>query len=395
MGNLKKHEEVFAKTQELYWNTLGKLQGINVYGSDIVYTRSENGFGPERIFRIDLQSDDVNERLNKIVADIKAGFIPDGFLLSPKNNPSNIRELLLERGFLEDNSGSYMLMELSDLMNEPIEKSGFSVKEVSSDEMLGQWIAIMNDELFEGRVLTDEQFKELIQMDNCKMLLTYYQGKAAAISLTITEEEIGDVSWLATKKEYRRIGLASYTLRAALQALKDEGVMTVALRADSTAIPFYKRFGFEEYGDRIVMNCDYSQVYKKTCCKMENKKVDEAKKLYDRADSIEAFVELMSQNEVIGRKIWYDSSARSIFITKKYAFECGGGCSENDSDIGRICHCGYMNDTKVKISKDYCKCSAEFFRPLFEPLLGNDLTIDPVETVLSGGKECIFSVSGF
>jgi len=381
--------------KELYWNTFGKLRNIEVIKKDIEYTISKNRNGPERIFKVNIENCDVNERLQKIIADIKAGFIPDTLLISPNSKPNNIIELLIENGFSKDISGASMSMDLGNFNAVDLDDDNIIIKEVDDNEMLLEFIEIMNTELFECEVLTFDQFFDLMNLDYTRLYMTYYSNEPASVCLTVSDNEFAEISWVATRKKFRRKGLALKTLNKALDDLKYCGVKTVSLGAESMAIKLYEKAGFKEYSRRIIMKCDYSQVYKKTCCRVESKTINKAKEIFSNSDDVESFILEMQKQSIIGRKIWYEAENNEIFITKKYADECGGGCKENKSLIGQRCHCGYMNNSEVVISMDYCKCSAEFYRPIFEPILGEKLVIEPIETVLSGGKECTFVIKGF
>jgi hypothetical protein len=100
----------------------------------------------------------------------------------------------------------------------------------------------------------------------------------------------------------------------------------------------------------------------------------------------------MERRRVIGKCIWYDGKENTIFITKKYACDCGGGCLENKTLIGARCHCAHYNHSKETKSKHYCKCGAEFYRPMFAPIFGEDVLIEPYKTVLSGDDECVLAI---
>ena len=69
-----------------------------------------------------------------------------------------------------------------------------------------------------------------------------------------------------------------------------------------------------------------------------------------------------------------------------------GGCTENKTLIGEHCHCDYYNHSKETKSKYYCKCGAEFYRPMFAPIFGKYVLIEPYKTVLSGDDECILAI---
>ena len=75
-----------------------------------------------------------------------------------------------------------------------------------------------------------------------------------------------------------------------------------------------------------------------------------------------------------------------------YACDSSGGRPENETMIGERCHCDHYNHSKEFYPKRYCKCGAEFYRPMFAPIFGDDVLIEPYKTVLSGDDECILAI---
>jgi len=136
----------------------------------------------------------------------------------------------------------------------------------------------------------------------------------------------------------------------------------------------------------------YYTIHKKCPCKIEAEAVNKAAEIFEASDSTATFAAEMERQRVIGRRIWYDESENTIFITKKPACESGGGCPANKTRIGSHCHCGHYNHSKEFYPKHYCKCGAEFYRPMFAPLFGENVLIEPFQTVLAGDEECVLAV---
>jgi hypothetical protein len=131
----------------------------------------------------------------------------------------------------------------------------------------------------------------------------------------------------------------------------------------------------------------------KVCpCKIGAESVEKAIFLFNNSKDITTFVREMEIQRVIGKHIRYDKDENTIYITKMYASESGGGCPENKCLIGERCHCDHYNHLKEFMPKYYCKCGAEFYRPMFAPIFGDDVLIEPYKTVLSGDDECILAV---
>jgi len=127
-------------------------------------------------------------------------------------------------------------------------------------------------------------------------------------------------------------------------------------------------------------------------CKMDEDTVAKTIEVWEQTKEVKAFVSELERRRVKGKKIWYDEDLNTIFIAKVFAGEFGGGNPENDCLIGRACHCHYYNHLKEFYPKYYCQCSAEYYRPMFEPMFGKDIELYPFKTVLSGDDECIIGI---
>lgn len=131
----------------------------------------------------------------------------------------------------------------------------------------------------------------------------------------------------------------------------------------------------------------------KVCpCEIKDHSVKQAAAIFETSSDIASFVGEMEKQRIIGKKIWYDEKEYTIYITKIFACDSGGGCIENDNLIGKRCHCDYYNRSTEYYPKHYCKCAAEFYRPMFSPLFGENVLIEPIETVLSGDEQCTFAI---
>ena len=136
----------------------------------------------------------------------------------------------------------------------------------------------------------------------------------------------------------------------------------------------------------------YYTICKVCPCRIGEEAVRRAIDIYRQSSDVPAFVERMERQRVIGKRIWYDEKENTIFIAKVYACDVGGGCPGNKTLIGERCHCGHYNHSTETKPKYYCKCGAEFYRPMFAPIFGPDVLIEPHQTVLSGDGECVLAI---
>jgi len=142
----------------------------------------------------------------------------------------------------------------------------------------------------------------------------------------------------------------------------------------------------------LIYNNHPFTITKNCPCSIEENVLAETMEIWEQTKDVKPFVLELERRRIKGKKIWYDEELNTIFIIKVFADECGGGCPKNDSLIGRACHCHFYNHLKEFYPKYYCQCSAEYYRPMFEPMLGKDIELYPFKTVLSGDDECIIGI---
>ena len=377
----------------LYWHTLSKANGMKLVSGDIEYVISDGRNSPERIFNIRIPSENSEERIDEIIANIKAGLIPDSFLITPNSTPTNLSGILAEKGFNIDTSGVCMAMDLNEENGDQNHSANIKVMEVKDKNLLKHWVNIINTALFGCEIMTFEQFYDIYRLENTRFYIGLVKDLFVSACFTISQGMIADLEMVATLKQYRKQGLATALINQAIGDLYNCGLKTVSLRAEPDGINLYKRIGFKEYCQRVVASCDWDKMFKKSCpCQIESDKILQASLIYNNSIDINEFVAEMQKHSVIGQKIWYNQDENAIYLTKMFASDCGSGCPNNDTLNGQRCHCHYFNQTNLRLPITYCRCSAEFFRPMFEPLFGERIIIEPVETVLSGGEKCTFVI---
>jgi len=392
LKNNQNEVDAIVKGIELSWTTWGKMQGERLVLDDISYVKSENDKGFERIFSVNIEKNQ-EFRVQQMISLIKAGILPDSMLIMPNTKPENLAEILSSKGFNINDNDPCMILYLDNYENKLFEYSDFEIIKITEKKQLADCLNILNIALFECEFITLDQFLDILPLDNICLYLGLYKGKPVTTCMTISEGDTSVLETVATLQEYRRKGLASALINKALLDLQQKGIKTVSLRSEADGVGVYKKLGFKECFKRIVATCDWNNIYKKACpCHIEDERVERAKKIYNETNGIENFVSEMKRQGVIGRDIRYEPQENAIYITKMYACDTGTGCPSNNTLIGQRCHCEYVNHLNINIPISYCKCSAFFFEPMFCPLFGENIEIEPVKTVLSGDDECVFRI---
>ena len=175
------------------------------------------------------------------------------------NLPANLAELLSQKGFSIDTSGSCMMMEIDDYVKQAPHSNHIEVKDVCDIEQLRTWLDIVNAALFGCELVTIEQFSDILNLENSCFYLVILDGKAVTACLTIINDDTSVLEMVATLKEYRRKGVATATIDKALIDLHKKSIKTISLRAETDGINVYRRMGFKECFVRTVAACDWGK----------------------------------------------------------------------------------------------------------------------------------------
>ncbi|MFO8006121.1 MAG: DUF6144 family protein [Candidatus Brocadiia bacterium] len=101
--------------------------------------------------------------------------------------------------------------------------------------------------------------------------------------------------------------------------------------------------------------------------------LDTAGQMYEQADGMEQFLELLNRERI------------------------GGGHLRREGSLIRghydHCYCAWVNAVPGLVSSTFCYCSAGWLRELFESVLGEPVDVRFVQTVLGGGDRCEFIVT--
>lgn len=129
---------------------------------------------------------------------------------------------------------------------------GIVIQEVSSREEMEE-VYLIRDEVFvEEQALTNDA---RFDPDDRKSIhyLAWHDGKPVGTGrLTMIGRE-AQVAWVAVRLPYRKLGVGWAVMVAILERARDEGADYVVLNAQSHALEFYQRLGFESFGTEFRM----------------------------------------------------------------------------------------------------------------------------------------------
>jgi len=238
---------------QLYWRTLGKMrQMVTCCAGDIEYVMPQPRRGPERVYRLNLSPHTAEQRVEEIIAGIRAGEIPGGLLLGPGATPAGLAGILARKGFEIDASDPCMVLDLADFRRIETPPAATQICLVSQEAQVSEWARVVNLGMFGGELISAGQFTDLYRLENTRLWLAYYDRQPASAALTIRAGDVATLEFVATPVEQRRKGLGTAVTAAALDDLRNLGVQTATLRAEPDGINIYKKAGFRTVCQRVV-----------------------------------------------------------------------------------------------------------------------------------------------
>jgi len=243
--------EMIVKGIEISWTTWGRMRGERLITGPVSYLKAEGDSGFERIYSVDMKENQELE-IPKMISLIKAGILPDSILITPMTRPSNLAEILANRGFIINEQPPCMLLYLDNFRENRYLINQYTISEVTKIAELKSWLDIINKNLFEGELVTTEQFGDVLRLDNTSFYLGFSEGRPVSTCMTISDGDTAVLEMAATLKDYRCRGFASCLIGKALADLQEKGIRTVSLRAEEDGVGVYTRLGFKACFNRVI-----------------------------------------------------------------------------------------------------------------------------------------------
>jgi hypothetical protein len=152
------------------------------------------------------------------------------------------------------------------------------------------------------------------------------------------------------------------------------------------------------------------EVLRGCSCSYRKDVVADYRLLFEQTHSIDLLLETMRENTrtMIDRKLdaslqeqvkyhpFYHSPIRDGLIVRFYAFpyHIAEYLREMDPVKRRkhACHCGWISASKENVPLTYCACGTGFYKQLWEGILGQEIEVRVVQSVMHGDERCQFDV---
>ena len=219
--------------------------------------------GPAIAFRPRLMGPDAAQRLEALKAGIRAGEIPQRWLVVP-DVPLEETVLLLEQNGFHNLAAQAagpepaMLLYREDFLPYPPCRD-IECRRVRSREDFRAWVDTVNTALHGWEMIDGERYYRWVCDGHLRIYLGLIKGVPAATAATIQTGREASLEFVSTLREYRRQGAAACLCSAALEELFANGAAAVTLSACGGSVSLYEKLGFHRCFDNIVMQYDIPQ----------------------------------------------------------------------------------------------------------------------------------------
>jgi len=241
--NDKQYVEAINNGHFLYWNMLGRLNGMENHEEKDLRWLSGGIF-----YNYYAANTDVKD----VVQRMRSGEIPKNLTFHTSGLTSDPTGLFREEGLFKDGFGTFgMAHELMDItLPEPDNRLNiFRVLRVNDLKAAG---AILNT-VFDYRLFTFTHFQDMLENDGQYFYLAEYDGLPVGACMAQHGNNFVNISWVGTLNGYRKLGIAGYLIQEAEREGVNCGKVIGVLHALTDAVGAYKRIGYREYCKTIQM----------------------------------------------------------------------------------------------------------------------------------------------
>jgi hypothetical protein len=154
------------------------------------------------------------------------------------------------------------------------------------------------------------------------------------------------------------------------------------------------------------------RVMRSCSCPYRKDMIEDYRQLFAHTHSIDLLLETMRENtramidrslrndtallEQVQYHTFYHSPMRSGLIVSFFAFPYHVADYLREPQLEKrrkhACHCGWISGSKDNYPLTYCACGTGFYKQLWEGILGQEVEIRAVQSVMHGDERCQFNV---
>lgn len=202
---------------------------------------------PNWVFRPDRELLPEEDFIQPLTDKIKTGEIPSFLVTLEPDNPAKFYLLMEQYGMRQIYTWKGMAIEKDNYHDFDHHGHDFIIVEVSTDELLAEWINVVNTALFNSKSLDFGLMKCLYQQEQINLYLGIVSGSPVATSLSFQNDDIAGLYMIATMPEYRGKGYGTIITCHTIEHCFRQDARYIILHSSPLAENIYRKIGFREY----------------------------------------------------------------------------------------------------------------------------------------------------
>jgi GNAT superfamily N-acetyltransferase len=206
------------------------------------------------ILQTQLTPENVESTVEVIKADANKRNVPVIWWVGPSARPEDIASRLLSHGFVVDEDGPAMAVELAQLNEALPVAEGVSIHLSNDESSWWSWCRAMMEGFEAPPARFDFGMQQWYDLLRCadpsatRAFTAWQNGKPVATSLLQLGGGVAGIYAVATIPSARRQGIGALVTLYPLQQARSLGYRIGVLEASEMGLPVYRSLGFREYG---------------------------------------------------------------------------------------------------------------------------------------------------
>lgn len=205
------------------------------------------------VFRAQLADEDADQAIDEVISKFQLHGVPGSWHLTQTMMPDDLQQRLLSKGFNLGGDEAAMALDLTKWAPLPLSNGDLTIVEVETDDELEVWRVTLGSGFGAGPEEADwvASVYRTLGFGPTRPwhhYLAYRDGVPVSTMSTLEDDGTVGCYFVFTRKSYRKQGVASRLMSAALQQSKTRGSDLAVLAASPMGLRVYEQLGFSTCG---------------------------------------------------------------------------------------------------------------------------------------------------
>lgn len=205
-----------------------------------------------KVVRSEFEPDDVDARIEEILAYYESKGVPMSWWLGPSSRPADLGARLEAHGMTRKRDSVGMALDINEVSEDYTPPAGLVVETVEDDDTLARFVHVSTvtfnlPETMESSINRVTSGAGYGPSDRFRHYLGVLDGEPVATATGYLGEGVVSVQNITTLPQARRQGVGTAVTMAPILEARDRGYRIASLQASEMGYPMYEKMGFRQY----------------------------------------------------------------------------------------------------------------------------------------------------